>query len=92
MQQTEGRVMGQLDRFADVAEGDEGQPSEHSCANGWEDEENARPCRVCRPWHFACTTCGAGVSACHRLTGRCCPACPHTPPKLGRRKAGDQVA
>lgn len=52
---------------------------EHVCANGWEDEDNARPCRVCRPWHYACTTCGASVSHCHKLTGRCWPLLPAHP-------------
>jgi len=59
---------------------------EHVCVNGWADEENARPCRVCRPWHYACPTCGVSASQCHKLTtGRCCPSCVHATPRLGRK-------
>lgn len=60
--------------------------TEHECNNGWADQDATRPCRVCRPWHFACTVCGATVTACYRAGGRCCPSCPHTPPRLGKRK------
>jgi hypothetical protein len=56
---------------------------DHTCEDGWTDKDAARPCRICRPWHFACTTCGVSVRACHdRRTGKCCPRCPHTPPSL----------
>lgn len=60
--------------------------SDHSCTDGWTDVDEARPCRICRPWHYACTTCGLTVRACHKLTGKCCPSCPHTPPTT-RKKA-----
>lgn len=73
--------MGVLDRYGEPLEVEE----EHTCVNGWADEDNARPCRICRPWHFGCAICGASVSACHKLAGRCCPSCPHTPPAPRKR-------
>lgn len=63
---------------------------EHACDNGWVDSnaDHPKPCRTCKPWLYACTACGATVTACHKRQGKCCPSCPHTPPRLGAtRKA-----
>ena len=58
----------------------------HECANGWTNADDARPCRICRPWHYACSACGMSVSACHsKADGKCCQSCPHTPPRPERK-------
>lgn len=62
--------MGRLDRYGEPQADDVDQDKEHACSRGWIDEDNARPCRICRPWHFACRACGTSSR----------PACPHTPP------------
>lgn len=69
-----------------------GRASEHECDNGWADQEAARPCPTCRPWHYSCTTCGATVRSCANTVGKCCPSCPHTPPALKRRRSRRKAA
>jgi hypothetical protein len=58
------------------------------CVNGWIPAGDMQaPCPVCKPWLAACPNCGKSRTRCEfdrSSHGRCCPACPHNPPR--RRK------